>query len=326
MTLAEVLAFARVLADSREFGFATPPEALAARILAGLEIGVPPIVAASNIGFQNGKLTVSASLQAALLNRSERWDVELVESTDDVCRLAFHDHQRGRTTEVAYHYSEAVAAKLPDKPSGKGQNPWKVYKADMVYASALKRGVKRVAASLLLGHAAYTTGDLGDPGPADMVTADPLAETPPALETVQDETPETGTAEAAAVEPSAPAEPQAEPLPTEPLATAEQVDALLGWQEVLEIHPDDWTEILGRRSVTDPGQLTWQQADDLLTALKHKAEQENRAEAKYGKEELVSFPPEQPARLPAGKLPAIEGAGYRTASPLAEAEGDDIPY
>lgn len=274
MTLSEVMQVANMMAESGLW-LGLNAEALAVRILAGLELGVGPVAAVSNLAIEKKKLTVSASLQAALLNRSGRWEIEVVEASDTVCHLVFGDRQTKTFGDARYTIEEAQRAGLLDKKGGPDGNAWTKYPADLLWASALKRGIKRFAPSLLVGHAAYSPSDLGaEPGVADVVHPDLTC-----LIGGPADTPEPQPEE------------QAQEQPPGDLATEQQLARMKAASEVLEITPDEWGEILGRRDVNHPRELTQRQAEDLAVALEHRVQCAQLEDRLYGNAEPTIEPP-----------------------------------
>jgi hypothetical protein len=228
LSLTEIRELAERLARGGSFGGANAVQ-LEASILAGQEIGVGPITAACNISVSNGKLAVSASLQAARVLDSNWYHYEVVEVTDERAELRFYNDVTGDPLGTStFTLAEAARAGLT------GKSVWKQYPADLCFARALTRGVRRFCPNVLTGNPAYTAEELG--------------------EDIHEPIP-------------APAPPALPPAVAEPGVTDKQLADLRAAILELRLPADKWTAILTRRGVKAGRDLTEAQASEILAKL-----------------------------------------------------------
>jgi len=125
------------------------------KILAGQELGVPPMQAMTQIHVVDGTPRLSAGLIGALVKRSRRYNYRLIEANDSICVLEWYDHDFGADPvgRSEFTMKEATAAGLDRAGSG-----WKKYAEDMLFARALTRGARRFAPDVF-GGAVYTMND-----------------------------------------------------------------------------------------------------------------------------------------------------------------------
>jgi hypothetical protein len=149
---------------------------LEARIWIGIALGIDPATACGSIGFARGKPTFAAGLQAALLARSERYQYEAEEITDQ--RAAIRFFRDGKLVGIScFTIEEAKRAGLT------GKSVWQAYPGDLLFARAMTRGIRRYAPDLLVGSAAYTPEEAG----ADTREPIPPTITTPATTGIRDE-------------------------------------------------------------------------------------------------------------------------------------------
>jgi hypothetical protein len=228
LSLPEIRDLSERLARGGSFGGANAVQ-IETRILAGQEIGVGPITAATNITVANGKIMISASLQAALVLQSDWYVYEVVEVTDERAEIRFHDNGAGEALGTSvYTIAEAARAGLTKK------QVWQQYPADMVFNRALTRGVRRYCPDILVGNPAYTREELGEDVREVVVESLPLP-TPPAKPGITDK------------------------------QIAEIRDAVLE----LKIPADKWMSILAKRGVKQTRDLTEAQAAEILQKFNH---------------------------------------------------------
>ncbi len=145
-----------------------------AALLTGLELGLGPMAALRHISVIDGKPSLSAAMQLALLRRAGH-RIEVVESTASRCCLRGIGPD-GTTLEVSYTLDEAKAAGLLGKAN------WRAYPADMLWARCVSRYARRADAGATLGLYSPADWDARDTvrlGPEEyaQVTVSALAET-----------------------------------------------------------------------------------------------------------------------------------------------------
>lgn len=120
------------------------PEAALAVMLKGFELGVPPMQAFGSIHYFDGKLTIEASLMDAVAVQRLGVRKEILEWTDQVCRIRFSRPDR-EPVESEFTIEEAKTAGLLRKDN------WKKYPKDMLAARAKARGLRMIAPDLFSG-------------------------------------------------------------------------------------------------------------------------------------------------------------------------------
>lgn len=123
------------------------------KMLAGREMGVGPIQALGAIHIVEGKPTAGASLIAANVKRSGRYDYRVKLRSDIECVLEWFEHGKP-VGESSFSIEDAKRAGLANK------NNWKSYPRAMLFARALTEGV-RVYCPDAAGGVIYTPEELG---------------------------------------------------------------------------------------------------------------------------------------------------------------------
>jgi hypothetical protein len=138
------------------------------KILAGDELGIPPMAAMGGINVIQGKATLSANLLATLVKRHPAYDYKVIAHDTKVCRIEFT--QNGEVSGVSeFSADDAKRAGL----SGKN---WSNYPQAMMFARALTQGVRWHCPDVTAGSAAYTPEELGAVDEIDPRPIDTLAE------------------------------------------------------------------------------------------------------------------------------------------------------
>jgi len=173
------------------------PAAIAAAILTGREMGVPPMTALANIHVIKGKPSQSALLMRALV-LARGHDIRDIETTDTRCIVEGRRRGEEEWTRVTFTADQAKRAKID--LGG--------YPEDKLYARATSRLCRRKFADVL-GGMPYSAEELRD-GDIDLVEPGP---TPSALEPPEE--PKRRTAQRKTVTRPPPAAPHtaAEPQP-----------------------------------------------------------------------------------------------------------------
>lgn len=174
------------------------------KVLAGQELGIPPMMAMRGIHVVDGNPQLSAGLIAALVKRSGRYDYRLVEANDSVCVLEWRQRtdQGGWETvgQSDFTREEAAAAGLDKKTN------WRTYTEDMLFARALTRGARRYCPDVF-GGAVYTLGEAA--AEAEDLPAPFIQQTggykPPRVATLHEESRPDAAGNLPSTEPDAPA-------------------------------------------------------------------------------------------------------------------------
>jgi hypothetical protein len=108
------------------------------RIEAGRELGLPALIAMSEIHVIEGKPTLGAGALSMLVKASGRYDYRVQELSNARCELWFYDTRSGELLgESTFTIDDAKQADLLAK---KGET-WRRYPRNMLFARALSNGV-----------------------------------------------------------------------------------------------------------------------------------------------------------------------------------------
>lgn len=270
MQVAEVVAKSAALPDVRNAGQAL------LKILAGAEMGFGPFASLVDVHIIEGKPAVGAHLKAAAIKRSDRYDYEIVESTDQACELVFYERAmlqggevRKRTPgwikksqPVRLTVQEAEARGLTRGKEGTKKN-WRSHAKAMLFARCISEGYKQHAPDLTGGVLTYDPDEL-DSAPLDAARA----------EVVQSALPATRPAIASAIAPAAEIQDaevvagEGKPQTTSPvMCCEEQVVRFDELTRGLALSQPQIANALKARGVTSYRQLTAAQAIEVNTKL-----------------------------------------------------------
>lgn len=159
------------------------------KIMAGQEIGIPPIVAMTKIYIVKGKVAVGAELLGAMVKRSGRYDYHVTEYIDTAVTLVFTDQGKDVFTS-RFTMDDARKAGLIAQGGS-----WEKFPRAMLMSKALSQGARIVAPECISG--VYTPEDfnmtvnpdsdqLTDVITGEVVVEKPLQPTPNAPELKSD--------------------------------------------------------------------------------------------------------------------------------------------
>lgn len=109
------------------------------KILAGRELGVPPMEALAKIFVVEGKPSISADLMARIIKRDGEtggYDFRVLHLDNQKCEIQFLHHGKPLTPTSTYTWQDATTANLTNK------NNWKNHPRNMLFARALTNGAK----------------------------------------------------------------------------------------------------------------------------------------------------------------------------------------
>ena len=122
------------------------------KVLAGDELGIPPIAAMTQIHLVQGRVTVGAHLLGALVRKSGA-DFRVVRHTHEECVIEFRRGDQVLGTSE-FTRKDAEAAGLWGKAG-----PWKQHPRNMLWARAMSNGVKWLLPEITTG-AVYTPDEI----------------------------------------------------------------------------------------------------------------------------------------------------------------------
>lgn len=145
MQIGEVLAKSGFFEDSRQAAQAVT------KIMAGAELGFPPLTSMTGIHIIKGRVSIGAHLMAAAIKqRKPEYDYKVIEHTNEVCTIHFFEGGEF-AGESTFTKQDAAAAQT--------QNMSKFPK-NMLFARAMSNGAKWYCAGIF-GAPVYTPEELG---------------------------------------------------------------------------------------------------------------------------------------------------------------------
>lgn len=148
------VALGKVLSQSGYFSDAKQAAQAAVKVMAGEELGLGPVASMTGIHMVQGKVTVGANAQAALLRRHPDYDYQVKEHTDQVCVIDFIYKGKPAGTS-SFSMEDAQKAGLTSNPT------WKKFPRNMLFARAMSNGIKWYAPDVSAGAPLYTPDELG---------------------------------------------------------------------------------------------------------------------------------------------------------------------
>lgn len=152
----EIFSLGEIFAQSGLFPDATSSAQAIVKIMAGAELGLPPIVSMTGIHIVKGKVTLSATIMATILQQSGKYSYKVLELTEKVCKIEYYENDDKLGISV-FSYEDAVKAKLAAKDN------YKNYARNMLFARAMSNGVKWFCPEVL-GGPVYTPEELDNEG------------------------------------------------------------------------------------------------------------------------------------------------------------------
>lgn len=152
-TMDEAVRFARAAAESGYFQDASDTAQAMVKIAYGLDLGMSPVAALSGIHIVKGKPCLSATTVAALIKRSGRYNIKVLEHTRERCSLAFFENGE-HVGDVTFDLDDARDAGILDNPM------WRKYPKNMLFARAVTNGARWYCADVFHG-AIYTKEEMG---------------------------------------------------------------------------------------------------------------------------------------------------------------------
>ncbi len=172
--LADLIELGKALAASGYFKDATETAQAVTKVLAGRELGIPPIASMTGVYIVEGRITLGANLMAAVIKRHPRYDYRVVKLSDELAEIAFFENgEQVGTSE--FTMADARRAGLADK-----QN-FKRYPRNMLMWRALSNGAKFYCPDAFAGAPVYTPDELGaeiDPQTGEVIEASLLPAIP----------------------------------------------------------------------------------------------------------------------------------------------------
>ena len=137
-TLGEIFARSGMFSDVRDAAQAI------VKILAGRELGLPPLMSMTKIYIVKGQVALSATAMAALIKQSGVYDYRIAELTNERCTVIFFE----RGQEV---FRSTFTIEDAKRAGVAGGDSWQKYPRNMLFARALSNGARFVCPHLLAG-------------------------------------------------------------------------------------------------------------------------------------------------------------------------------
>lgn len=142
----------KVLSESGFFQDARGAAQAFAKILAGRELGIPPMASMMGVNIIKGKVALGANLIATRI-RAHGYDYRVKSLTDKGCTIEF---LKAKESLGISEFSEADA-----KKAGLSGANWKNYPRNMYFARAISNGAKWFTPEVFGGSPVYTPDELG---------------------------------------------------------------------------------------------------------------------------------------------------------------------
>jgi hypothetical protein len=131
---------------------------MAAKILAGRELGFGPFAAVQGIHIISGKPAVGANLMAAAVKGSGRYDYRVRSMSDEECIIEFFETVASKRESIgvsSFTLKDAQAAAVTNNPT------WKKFPRNMLFARAMSNGVRWYCPDVFSGNSVYVPEELG---------------------------------------------------------------------------------------------------------------------------------------------------------------------
>jgi len=110
------------------------------KIVAGAELGLPPVYSMQNINLIRNRLTTSANTMAMLVKKSGNYNYRIMEHTDKVCTIDFFEREGDKWVKVgvsSFSIEDAKRAELMKPDSG-----WMKFPRAMLFSRAISQGAR----------------------------------------------------------------------------------------------------------------------------------------------------------------------------------------
>lgn len=138
------------------------PEKAIVIILKGRELGLPPMLALSQIVIINGKPAMQSELMLSLVySKMPNAQIDFIRSDDKGCVIEAARNGTAKKMEIKFLNEDAIRAKLFEKSAdkGKGPGPWLTYPTAMFRARAISSMCRVLFPDVILG-VSYTPEEL----------------------------------------------------------------------------------------------------------------------------------------------------------------------
>jgi hypothetical protein len=141
------------------------------KIIAGEELGLPPMAAMQGLTMIEGRLGMTGNLVATKVRQHPTYDYKILERDNEHCKLAFYDGNE-LLGESEFTVEDAKKAGLV-----KTKSNWEKYPRAMCFNRALTEGVRTFIPDVTAGTPVYTTEEI-----EEVITQEPAPVTAEAVE------------------------------------------------------------------------------------------------------------------------------------------------
>jgi hypothetical protein len=184
----DIFRIGETLAKSGYFADAKDVAQCVVKVLAGRELGIPPVAAMTGVYIIQGKPSLSANLMAAIIKRSGKYNYRVVQMDAQVCEIEFFE-QGASIGKSAFSLQDAKVAGALD---GKNKHTWAAFPRNMLFARALSNGARWYTPDIFSGPI-YTPEELdarvSSEGIPEAVTPAPVRQHQPAPTATTDDDP-----------------------------------------------------------------------------------------------------------------------------------------
>lgn len=165
-TLAELQNLGTIFVASGFFSDTQKAAQAIVKVMAGAELGFPPIASMTGVYIVKGKVSLAANLMASAIKRSGKYNYRVLKLTDQECEIQFFEN--GESIGISsLTMAQAKAANLHqdwDRNSNnwKDKSTWKNFPRNMLFARAMSNGAKWYTPDIF-GGPVYTPEELGAP-------------------------------------------------------------------------------------------------------------------------------------------------------------------
>lgn len=190
VTLDDAFRIGDVVAKSKMFPEVTDQARAVVAILAGRELGIPPMASLRNIHVIKGKVELAAGLIAAMVRKSERYEYSVITDPDkeeSECVILWTEYTAEGPKalgQTRFTLEDARRAKLIKPDSN-----WEKFPRAMLFARALTEGQRKYCPEIGIGPV-YAPGEIAELDAIDITPErQPMIELPTAKEVFNDPRP-----------------------------------------------------------------------------------------------------------------------------------------
>lgn len=155
-SLEDMQAIGQILVKSGFFSDATDAAKAIVKVMAGAEIGFPPIASMMGINIIKGKVSHSANLIAAAIKKSRIYSYKIKHLDGSGCAIEFFEN--GQSVGIStFTRQDAERSNLT------GGDNWRKFPRNMFFARAMSNGAKWYCPDIFNGVPIYTPDELGAP-------------------------------------------------------------------------------------------------------------------------------------------------------------------